>query len=439
MKNRLLNKDSFAALRLETLIRIRWLAVIGQIIAVLVVYFGLKFEFLIIPCLAFIALSAALNLYLKDRFPENARWEGLSVVALLGYDIMQLAALLYLTGGIQNPFSALLAVPVVISASSQRVQYTVILFSWAICAVTFLMFVHEPLPWYFGFELIQPMEIKFGVWSSIIAMMGFTSVYTYRVANESRKLAEALAATELVLQHEQHVSNLDGLSTAAAHELGTPLATIALVSKEMMREIPKESPLYDDAALLRSQAGRCRDILQKISSLSSESDDNVARLSIELLMEEITAPHRDFDVVLDVKGEGPKPSPQIQRDAAVLYGLGNIIENAVDFATSKVTFSAKWDEEKVVFVIEDDGQGFSTELLSKIGEPYLTTRGATKRETGGGLGLGVFIAKTLLERNGAELVFSNRKSDDEDEIGITGASVTITWERDKFDQGRMGI
>lgn len=434
MKNQSLHNESFAALRLETLIRIRWLAVIGQTIAVLVVYFGLNFKFLILPCLAFIAVSAALNFYLKNKYPDNARWEGLPVVALLGYDIMQLAILLYLTGGIQNPFSALLVVPVVISASSQRVKSTVILFSWAICAATFLVFIHEPLPWYFGATLTQPIEIKVGVWSAIVAMMGFTSVYTYRVAYESRKLAEALAATELVLQNEQHVSNLDGLSIAAAHELGTPLATIALVSKEMMREIPKGSSLYEDAALLRSQAARCRDILQKISSLNSESDENVARLSIEILMEEISAPHRDFDVVLDVKGEGPRPSPKIKRNSAVLYGLGNIVENAVDFANTKVTFSAKWDDEKVVFVVEDDGEGFSTELLSKIGEPFLTTRGATKRETGGGLGLGVFIAKTLLERNGAELIFSNRKKEAKTGVGITGARVTITWQREKFDR-----
>lgn len=434
MKNNSLHNDSFAALRLETLIRIRWLAVIGQTIAVLVVYFGLNFKFLIGPCLIFIAVSAALNIYLKNKYPDNARWEGLPVVALLGYDIMQLAVLLYLTGGIQNPFSALLAVPVVISASTQRVQSSIILFSWAICAATVLVFIHQPLPWHFGATLVQPIEIKVGIWTSIIAMMGFTSVYTYRVANESRNLSEALAATELVLQHEQHVSNLDGLSTAAAHELGTPLATIALVSKEMMREIPKDSPLYEDAALLRSQAARCRDILQKISSLSSESDENVARLSIELLMEEISAPHRDFDVILDVTGKGPKPSPKIQRNAAVLYGLGNIVENAVDFASTKVTFSANWDEKEVIFIIEDDGEGFSTELLSKIGEPFLTTRGATKRETGGGLGLGVFIAKTLLERNGAELNFSNRKSQSDAQIEVTGARVEITWQRERFDR-----
>lgn len=428
MRESSVHTNSYAALRLETLIRIRWLAVIGQIVAVLVVYFWLEFNFLIVPCLAFVAFSAALNVFLKYNYPENTRWVGLPVVALLGYDILQLGLLLFLTGGIQNPFSALLAVPVVISAASQRAQSTIILFGWAILIATTLVFIHEPLPWYLGFELIQPIEIKAGVWTSIVAMMGFTSVYTYRVANESRNLAEALAATELVLQHEQHMSNLDGLSTAAAHELGTPLATIALVSKEMMREIPKESPLYEDAVLLRSQAGRCRDILRKISSLNSQTDENVVRLSIELVMEEVSAPHRDFDVILDVKGEGPKPSPKMHRNAAILYGLGNIVENAVDFANSRVTFSATWDNEKVVLLVEDDGEGFSSELLSKIGEPFLTTRGATKRETGGGLGLGVFIAKTLLERNGAELVFSNRT-----EKNKTGARVTITWARAKFD------
>ncbi|MFK7902430.1 MAG: ActS/PrrB/RegB family redox-sensitive histidine kinase [Nitratireductor sp.] len=428
MKQQSIHSHSFASLRLETLVFIRWLAVIGQTIAVLLVYFVLEFQFAILPCLAFIALSAVLNIFLRYKFPANVRWQGLPVLLLLGYDILQLTLLLYLTGGIQNPFAALLVVPVVISAATQRAQNTTALFCWALAAATALVYFHEPLPWFEDVPLVHPIQLKVGIWAALAAMMGFTSVYTFRVADESRKLADALSATELVLQHEQDVSNLDGLSTAAAHELGTPLATISLVSKEMLREIPKDSDLYEDAALLRSQAERCKEILKKISSLSSEADETVSLMSVDLLIEEVCAPHRDFEVALNIESEGTKPQPKLKRNSAILYGLGNIVENAVDFAKSEVNFSATWDDEKLTFIVEDDGKGFSPELLARIGEPFVTTRSAANRETGGGLGLGVFIAKTLLERNGAQIVFSNKKKG-----ANNGARVTIVWQRAQFE------
>lgn len=424
MSNSPIKSSRFSALRLETLIRIRWLAVIGQSVAVLFVYFFLGFDFLLLPCFVFIGLSAVLNLFLRYQYPGNIRWEGFQVMLLLGYDILQLMCLLYLTGGLQNPFAVLLVVPVVISAATQKIQNTITLFFWSIMAISFLVFFHEPLPWYDNVSFILPLELKIGVWVAMIATMGFMAVYTYRVADESRKLSDALSATELVLQREQHVSNLDGLATAAAHELGTPLATIALVSKEMLRELSQSNPLYEDAALLRSQAERCRQILQKMSSLSSQSDENVSLLSVDVLMEELIDPHRGFGIEINVKMIGEKPRPRFNRNAAILYGMGNLVENAADFAKSKVEFSCVWNEQTISFIIEDDGDGIKPEMLDRIGDPFVTTRDGNNLETGGGLGLGVFIAKTLLERSGAALSFSNKKAT----VG-NGAIVKIDWDR----------
>lgn len=429
MQDTKIKSSRFSALRLETLIRIRWLAVVGQSVAVLFVYFFLGFDFPILPCFAFIALSAALNVFLRYKYPGNIRWEGFQVMILLGYDTLQLMFLLYLTGGLQNPFSVLLIVPVIISAATQRVQNTAAQFVWSVLAITILVFLHDPLPWYDNQIFSLPLELKIGVWVSIVATMAFMAVYTFRVADESRKLSDALSATELVLQREQHVSNLDGLAAAAAHELGTPLATIALVSKEMLRELDEKSALHDDAKLLRSQAERCREILQKMSSLSSESDENITTMSIPVMMEEVVAPHRGFGIEIQVIAEGEKPVPRLKRNAAILYGIGNIIENAADFAKSEVKFEAKWDDDQITFNVDDDGKGFLQEMLERIGDPFVTTRDENNQETGGGLGLGVFIAKTLLERSGAQLEFSNKQSHNG-----TGALVSISWPREIFEQ-----
>ena len=416
------------ALRLETLIRIRWLAVIGQTVAVLFVHFVMGFDFLLLPCMLLIAMSAWLNVFLRLRYPGNVRWRGQSVTALLGYDILQLAVLLYLTGGIQNPFVVLIAVPVVISAASQRVRNVIPLLLFAMGISLVLVFYHEPLPWFETSKLSLPLELKAGIWVALASTTCFTAIYIFRVADKSRKLADALAATELVLQREQLMTNLDGLAAAAAHELGTPLATISLVAKEMMNEAEEGSVLREDVELLKSQADRCREILKKISSLSSEGDENILTLTIGVLMEEVAAPYRETEkqVIISLTGKGEEPATR--RNAAILYGISNILENAVDFATSRIFFTADWDEQSVRLTITDDGRGFSESILEKIGDPFISRRDESDLEKGGGLGLGLFIAKTLLERNGAALVFSNHRSD-----GQTGAQVEISWPRKGFE------
>ncbi|MFZ1815217.1 MAG: ActS/PrrB/RegB family redox-sensitive histidine kinase [Rhizobiaceae bacterium] len=414
-------------LRLETLIRIRWLAVFGQTVAVFFVAYGLQYEFHLSLCLALIACSAWLNVLLRLRYSATYRLENAAAMALLGYDILQLALLLFLTGGLQNPFAILLVVPVIVSAATQTFRQMFPLGLLSMAAATVLVFYHLPLPWEPGSSFEVPLVYVGGMWVAIASMLVFTAFYTYRVAGEARNLSNALAATELVLQREIHLSTLDGLAAAAAHELGTPLATIALVSKEMIRELPEGSPLLDDARLLRGQADRCRDILKKLSSLSNEGEQHIGRLTLSSLMEEVAAPHRDFGVDINLSPGAQPSEPIFARNAGILYGLGNLVENAVDFAQGAVEFSARWDSENINITISDDGPGFPAELLDRIGEPYMTTRRTDPDSTGGGLGLGLFIAKTLLERTGAQIDFANGQGDG------AGATIEISWARSQVD------
>ena len=409
-------------LRLKTLINVRWLAVIGQSSAVFSVWLLLGFNFEPVFCFALISVSIFVNLFLRFRYPANQRLSSRSSAALLAYDIVQLAILLFLTGGLQNPFSFLLLVPVVISATALSIRYTLFLGILAIVCTTFLAFYHLPLPWLEGVSLKLPNIYIGGMWFAIISSLSFTAIYAFRVADEARKLSDALTATELVLQREQHLSNLDGLAAAAAHELGTPLATIALVSKEMTRELEKGSALYEDATLLRSQAERCREILQKLTSLSSEGDRHIGTMPFTAFMEEIAEPHRNFGVSVAIKKQDGRHVPVCIRNPGILYGLGNIVENAVDYANKKVQLEPVWNDEFIWVKVIDDGRGFDDEVMAKIGEPFVTRR--SKSMQSGGLGLGLFIAKTLLERSGATLVFDNDMDKD-----FGGASVLVKWPR----------
>jgi two-component system sensor histidine kinase RegB len=263
------------------------------------------------------------------------------------------------------------------------------------------------------------------MWMAVFASIAFTAIYAFRVAAEARLLANALAATELVLQREQHLSALDGLAAAAAHELGTPLATITVVAKEMEKALGKDPKYGEDVKLLRSQSERCREILKRLTSLSSEGEAHLSRMPLTSLIEEVTAPHRDFGISIRLRpGERIGPEPVGQRNPGVIYGLGNLVENAVDFARKSVTVSWSWDNEAVTFSITDDGPGFPAEIIDRIGEPYMSTRQGT--EAGGGLGLGLFIAKTLLERSGATIDFRNSSGLGE------GAVVQIAWPRGVF-------
>jgi two-component system, sensor histidine kinase RegB len=429
MLHRLTNaEDSARSIRLDTLVRLRWMAIAGQIAAVLIVAIGFGFPLPMAAVFAIIAASAGLNLLLRAGYPVSHRLTDRSAAALLGFDVVQLGGLLFLTGGLENPFAILFLAPVMISATTLPPGRTLALGALALVATTLLAFWHQPLPWTPGEEIRLPPLYVVGVWLAILLGLTFIGVYAWRVAEESRQLGAALAATELVLAREQHISQLDGLAAAAAHELGTPLATIALVVKEMEKSIGPDDPHRDDILLLREQTARCRQILGKIATLGTEPADPLKSVGLKQLIEEVSAPQRPFHVKLAVEASGVGPEPRTPRSAGLIYGLENLIDNAVDFAATTVTIEADWSPTGVMLRISDDGPGFPPEILRRLGEPYVTTRKLDERGGGGGLGLGLFIAKTLIERSGASFNAANAR-----QLG-RGAEITLRWRRAAFEQ-----
>lgn len=410
-------------MRLQTLVRLRWLAVAGQTVTVLVVSGLFRFSLPILETVILIAALALVNLSLSLRFPATHRLKPLAALALLGFDLLQMSGLLFITGGLANPFAPLLCVPVIISFASLPLRQSLVLLVFAVACTTSLTVSPYPLPWHPDEVLIIYPVMQLGIWCAIVSMMAFAAFYAYRVSMEATLLADALAATELVLEREKHLSQLDGLAAAAAHELGTPLATISVVAKEMERELAGDDRFGEDVALLRSQSERCRDILRRLTSLSAENEEHMRRLPLSSLIEEVTAPHRQFGITFQLVEKSDRADEPVgNRNAGILYGLGNLIENAVDFARRTVTLTVEHDADKVVITIEDDGDGFAPDVLSHIGEPYMSTRNR-EMDRAGGLGLGLFIAKTLLERSGASLSFENRGPDE------SGARVRIVWPR----------
>jgi two-component system sensor histidine kinase RegB len=416
--------------RLDTLVRLRWLSIIGQTAAVLVVYFGLEFDLPIYACLSVIALSAWLNIALRIRFQQARRLEPSRAAWLLAFDIGQLAVLMYLTGGLDNPFSFFFAGPVLLSATALPARMTILIGLLAITCATLLIFFHEPLPWSedYGPMPVLPNLYMMGVWFSIALAIFFISIYAWQISEESRQLINALAATELVLAREQHITQIDGLAAAAAHALGTPLSTISLIARELEREIDPKSPHADDVKMLREQAQRCRDILAKLNELQAEGVP-FDGLPLSNLLEEVAEPHRHFGIAIDVKLPAGQPSPVAARNPAIVYGLGNLVENAVDFARERVEIAADWTADTVTVVVSDDGPGFAPEVISRIGEPYVRSRRLRRMYATGetGMGLGFFIAKTLLERTGAKLTFVNKA------VPESGAVVAIRWPRSVFE------
>jgi two-component system sensor histidine kinase RegB len=306
---------------------------------------------------------------------------------------------------------------------------TAMLGAFAMLCATLLVFFHYPLPWSDTDRPAFPDDYLLGIWISILLAIFVIGVYARQIAEEQRQLADAFAATELVLAREQHLSQIDGLAAAAAHALGTPLSTISVVVKELEREIGPDSPHADDIALLREQTQRCRAILAKLNELSGEGEP-FDRMPLPTLIEEVVAPHRNFGIEIGVNLPSDETTPVGARNPAILYGLGNILENAVDFAQERVEVTADWDDDEISIIISDDGPGFAPEVMSRIGEPYVRSRRRRRMYASDdtGLGLGFFIAKTLLERSGATLTFVNRP------FPRRGAIVTIRWARSDFEQ-----
>ncbi len=420
-------------LRLNTTIRLRWFAVIGQTLTILLIVYGFNFPVPLAACLAIILLSAALNVVLGLTNPRSQLLLSRHVLLLLGYDILQLAALLYLTGGLENPFAFLLVVPVAVSASTQPLKVTATLTVLDVGLATFLARFHYNLPWAHENPPLFPPNYIIGLWSALVSCIVFIAIYTWRIGQEARQMSQALTAAELVLAREQRLSALDGLAAAAAHQLGTPLSTIALVAKELERSVPGESPLQDDIHLLQSQTARCRDILSELSKGGRE-DDYFSRTPLSHLIEEVVAPLRSRGVEINVQLSSVAPAgkpasePVVLRNPGLIHALCNLVDNAAGFAKQRVTIDARYDSATVRLRIFDDGPGFAPNVIGYLGEPYITSRpreGAGVEESG--MGLGFFIAKTFLERSGGSIEASNRTPPQ------TGAAVEIIWPRERLE------
>ena len=417
-------------LRMRTLVTLRWTLILGEVAILLIggLFLGLKAPYAI--CFGLIGAAAWINLLTGVASPGQrmiADWEA---TAQLGFDIAQVSILLFLTGGVANPFILMLIAPVTLAAATLPLKPLLILGGAAVGASVALAFFHLPLPTAHGVSINFPMSFIIAAAAANVAGIGVIAGSVRQAAQESTRMALALDVTQTVLSREQRLSALGALAAAAAHELGTPLATIAIVAKEMAREATTPQ-IKEDADLLIAQAARCREILRRLTDAPAEASDVVhERMSLLQLVHEVIEPHagvKGVRVEAIVTGVAGVQSPDIWRMPEVLHALTSFVENAVDFATSEVLITARFDAQSVSMEVRDDGPGFAPEVLAKLGEPYVTTRpGAEGSRTGHiGMGLGFFIAKTLLERTGAAVTFQNGRP--------RGAVVSARWLRAKIE------
>ncbi|MBL4853552.1 MAG: ActS/PrrB/RegB family redox-sensitive histidine kinase [Robiginitomaculum sp.] len=418
-------------LRRSTLTSLRWMAVAGQLLALAVVSF-MRLDLHIAVCLGIIAISAIVNLVIIKLLPLDRRISNTEAGLQLFFDAVQLAFLLYLTGGMQNPFALLLLAPVVIAAKTlDRTVFASIAVAVALLS-GIILFFHLPLPWYAGQEFTSPQIYQYGSWLALQVGMLFTSTYTWRATAQTRRLTQALAATDAILAHEKKLSALGGMAAAAAHKLGTPLSTIQLVAREIVNDAKPGSELSEDALLLLSQAEHCREILLELAQRGDKGDAIHDQLSLSDLIREITEPFVGFEAQIITKITAPQSGeamPVLTRKPEFVYGLTNIVENAADFAKTKVEVIGTWTDKSITIEVKDDGPGFASSVLAKIGEPYISHRPDKKHkpQRAGGMGLGVFIATTLMERVGGTIEFSNRKTGSG--APETGAHVQMCWPR----------
>lgn len=413
-------------LRMRTLMLLRWLGLAGQTAAVLFVAFGLRFDIPLGWTLGVIGAGAWMNVVLGMRLHGPAFVRGWETAAQLAFDVLQLTALLGLTGGLDNPFCLLLIAPVTIAAANLPTPQTVAIGVLALVASALLFFVSAPLPWPPGETFDPPALYRVGMWIALMVGVLFTAGYAWRTAAESGRMELALAATQAVLAREQRLAALGGLAAAAAHELGTPLATIQVVARELLRASPPDDPVAEDARLLLQQAERCREIIRGLSQKPETGDMVHARLGLAQLLEEVAEPHRGVGPRIETRIEAPpgEPIPDVRRLPEAVHALNAFVENAADFAVYEVAVTARLGPDTLAVEVADDGPGFAADVLARLGEPYVTSRpGGEASPTGHqGMGLGFFIAKTLLERTGARVEFGNRRNGE-------GAQVCVTWPR----------
>lgn len=424
--------------RLRTLILLRWMAIAGQVAAILVASQAYGLQLPLGLCALAIGLSVLANLLLVMLFPENRRLSEAEAFLTLLFDLAQLAFLLFLTGGLTNPFAILVLAPVTISASALRLRSTVVLGALAILVVSAAVVWFVPLRFADGTALVIPRLFAFGFWLSIVIGILFLGLYSRRVATEMRHMSEALLATQMALAREQKLTDLAGVVAAAAHELGTPLATIKLVSAELIEELDGQPDLQEDARLIRAQADRCRDILRDMGR-AGKDDLHLRQAPLSAVLREAAEPHlargKRVDFHFAPVQDGDETQPVVLRRPEIIHGLRNLVQNAVDFARTAVWVEGEWTARRIVIRITDDGDGFPQSVIGRIGDPFVRARRGEpeveKRPGYEGMGLGLFIAKTLLERSGAELSFANATDPflaPQDRPERSGAVVEAVWD-----------
>lgn len=419
------------------MILLRWVAIAGQFVAVTVtpLMFGLQIE--LGWCYFVISISVIFNLVAGFVFPENKRLSERQNMAMIIFDLLQLSFLLFLTGGLNNPFTLLLLGPVTISATALSLRSTLVLCAMAIVSVSFLAFFYIPLSTLSGQVLEIPELFIFGQWIALVIAVVFTSAYSRRVTSEIHLMSDALAATQMALAREQKLTDLGGVVAAAAHELGTPLATIKLASAELVHELSGQPELREDAELIVEQTNRCRDILRDMGR-AGKDDLHLRQAPLITVVEAAAEPHmgRGKDVIIDLD-DPTETQPAILRMPEIIHGLRNLIQNAVDFSKTTVWVDIRWTDTTITVRILDDGNGFPPQLLGRLGDPFMGQRRNRKKDLSRpeyeGMGLGLFIAKTLLERSGANLRFANGA----DEAGYSsqqiGAVIEVRWPRSAID------
>jgi two-component system sensor histidine kinase RegB len=411
-------------IKTRTLVVLRLFGVVGQAFGIVLVAGVLRLPLPYLPCFILVGASAFFNLVMMIS-PASRRfakpWEA---CGQLLFDVCQISGVLYCTGGLSNPFCVLMIVPVTVAFATLPARWAVAVGILAAILATVLAFYSAPLPWPGPTPFRLPVLYRVGAIIALVMGMAVTGGFAAWTASRASRMELALHVTETVLAREQRVSALGALAAAAAHELGTPLTTISVVAKELARETP-EGPLREDAWLLMDEAQRCRGILKRLTDAPEEAEA-IQRISLEEFLDDVVAPYEGDPVVrVEALVSGPPESmaPEVWRKTEILHALNSIVENAVDFARAEILLSAKFDARFITIEVQDDGPGFASEIIDRLGDPYVTTRpGAEGSRTGHvGMGLGFFIAKTLLERTGAVVTFRNGRR--------RGAIVSARWPR----------
>ena len=397
-------------IRIRTLVLLRWFAIGGQMAAVVVAWF-MGIGFLKTPVLLLIASSIAMNLWLFFQPPRRISAKG--AVRQLSFDLIQISTLMALTGGMANPFALLVLAPVTIAATSLKAREIAALGLATVALISVAALLAHPLTAPDGQVLRMEPILALGHWVALVIGVVFFAGYAHRVTVELSDTSNALFATQMALLREQRLQHLGGVVAAAAHEMGTPLATIKLIAGELADELSDRPELMSDAIALRDSADRCAAILRSMGR-AGKDDLHMRAAPLGAVLEDAAGPHADRGPVVEINAAGPV----IHRDPAIIHALRNLIQNAVDFARARVVIEGKVTASTLTVTIRDDGPGFPAQLLSRIGDPYVSRRAEAQRGNYEGMGLGLFIAKTLLERSGARLGFAN---------GGPGAIVTVRW------------